>query len=430
MLLNLYRYLSGYLDVTVTGARPEQLVNRAVAAGMDLWNLRRRPERLTGCLLLADFHRIRPLARATRCRVRIRGRRGLPFLLRRLRARRMLVAGAACCTAALLWFTSHYWVVEVRGTELVDARAIRAGAARLGLRPGVVRWRVDLRRVEAELPRLVPDLGLVTVRTQGTRAVVAVVERVAPPPLKASGRVDIVADRDGCVVESVVAFWGMAKVKAGAAVAPGQTLIEGIFYRHSQPPLRSRWTKPHEWPPPPDLPVAAGRAQGEVWGRCYRQQYLEEPLHSEERIPTGRRTRRVVLRLGKTEILLKGGRTPPYAAFDVERRTARLPEWRNWLPPVEVTAETLTEVSVRRVPRDLAAVKAAAASRMLERLQWHLTPGVDLVVSHQIEELVRTPTYVGLRLTVETRERVGRPQPVAEGLPAPPVPPAQGHRQP
>lgn len=420
MLLSLYRYLSGYLAVRVSGARPEGLVNRLVDAGVDLWDLRRQGDALTGCIRLADFRAIRPLVRAAGCRVRIRRRGGLPFLLRRLRARHMLLAGALFCGLTLLWFTSHYWVVEVQGAERVDARAVRAGVASLGLRPGVLRWRVDLRRLEAELPRLVPDLAVVAVRTRGTRAVVAVVERVVPRPLPLRGRVDLVADRAGCLVESVVAFWGLARVKAGQPVAPGQTLIEGVFYQYSSPPLRTPWTDMAAWPPPPDVPVAVGMAQGEVWARCFRQEYVEVPLFRTEEVPTGRRATRVVLRLGKKEILIRGGAQPPFAAARVEHRTARLPGWRNWLPPVEVTTEVHSEVTRRQVPLAPAAAREEAARAQLERLAWHLTPGVDQVVAQDVVEWLRTPAYLGLRLTVETRERIGRPLPVAAGLPAPP----------
>lgn len=411
MLLSLYRYLSGYLDVAITGPRPERLVNLAVAAGMDLWDLRRQADRVTGRLLLADFRAIRPLAREARCRVRIRRRRGLPFLARRLLARRALVAGGLLSAAALLWFTSHIWVVEVRGAELVDARAIRAGAARLGLRPGVLRWEVDPQRVAQRLPQLVPDLGWVAVRTRGTRAVIEVVERhviQAPPP---AGRVDIVAAKN-CIIDNVVAFWGLARVKPGEVVEPGQTLIEGVFARHSQPPMRTPWTDMANWPPPPDLIVSEGRARGVAWGRCFYQHYEEVPLYTEERVPTGRKATRIVLRLGEKEILLKGERTPPFPLYDVQRRTARMPGWRNWVPPVEISTETLTEVTLRRAPRAPEAASREALDRFLERIQWHLTPGTDQVTARQVSELVRTPEYLGLHLLVETREEIGRPRPV------------------
>ncbi len=421
MLLSLYRMFSGYLDVTITGVAPERLVNLAVQAGMDLWDLRRHQGGVTGRLLLADFWRIRPLARAARCRVQIRHRWGGPFLARRLRSRWALLAGAIFSLAMLVWFTSHIWVIQVRGAEMVDARAVRAGAAQLGLRPGAVRWRVDLQRVEAGLPQLVPDLGWVTVRARGTRAVVEVVERKVERRLPAGGRVDVVAAKP-CVLDSVVAFWGLARARPGQVLEPGDTLIEGIFYRHSQPPLRTPYTKPENWPPPPDLAEGLGRAQGVAFGRCFYQHYVEVPLQVEERVPTGRNTTRVVLQAGKREILLKGDRREPYAAFDSQVHVTRLPGWRNWVPPVEVRTDSFTEVIIRQIPQDLAAAGEEAMQRLLERVRWQLTPGIDKITAQRIEELVRTPAYVGLRLTVETREQIGRPRPVAEGIPAAPAP--------
>lgn len=412
MLHVLARHLTGYLEVAVTGSRPEAFVNLAVATGLDLWDVRRSPTGLVAHMRLRDFFRVRPLARRARCRVRVSRRRGLPFWLRRVRRRWGLALGAALCGAAVLWLSSHIWFIQVRGAVQVDHRAVRAGLAQLGLRPGAWRWQVDVARIERDLPRLVPEVGWLTVRLEGVRAVVEVVERATVRPAGNPGRVDLVAGKDNCVVEEVITFAGMPVVRTGAVPRAGEVLIEGILYEFTSPPVRGPFTPPEAWPPRPDKPVGVLRAEGQVWARCYYTGYAEVPLWYEERVPTGRRATQVVLRWHGREILLKGPPQSPYAAYDVARWTLAVPPAaRNWLPAVEISTVTFTEVTVRRHPRDLESARAEVAADFTRRLAWHLVPGQDRLLNVEVQPHVRTGGALGLRILAVTREQIARPRP-------------------
>ncbi|BDG61409.1 sporulation protein YqfD [Caldinitratiruptor microaerophilus] len=426
MLPGIWRYLAGTVLVEVTGPQPERFVNLAVDAGIDLWDVHRRPDRLRARMLAPDFLCVRPVARRARCRVRIRSRSGLPFAWRRLRRRRGLLAGAALSALVLLWAVGHVWAVEVEGTRLLDPRAVRAALARLGLHPGV--WRVSVRpeAVERELPRLVPEVGWVSVRLDGTRAIVQVVERTTVRPPAPRGQVDIVA-RKPCIVDSVVVFRGRRRVQEGEVVTPGQVLIEGYLYHFSAPPQRPLFGGA-PWPPVPDRPVGPIQADGQVFGRCFYEEYVEVPLYEEREEATGRRQGRVVLRLGRREILLKGSPAPPFARYRLQRRSVGLPGWRNWRPPVELTTEIYEETRLMRVPRSPEAAREEAIRSLEERVRWQLQPGTDRVVRREIQEKVRTPDYLGLRVLIETREEIGRPAPAPQAGPAQPGPGLRGEQ--
>lgn len=412
VLLGIWRYLAGTLDVTIDGEEPEQLVNLAVAEGLDLWHLRRPlPDRLEARMLAPDFAYLRPLCRQARCRVRIRRRRGWPFLQRRLLRRRTLLAGAVLSAATLLWALGHVWEIDVRGTRLVDPKAVQAGLYELGLRPGAWRSRLNPAALEQQLSQRVPEVGWAAIRFQGVRAVVWVVERVAYTPPANPGRVDLVADHGDCVVESVVVYQGQRRVQEGDYIRPGQLLIEGGLYGFTAPPMRLPYTKPEDWPPTPDKPLAARVARGQVEARCFHTEILEVPLVREERIPTGRTQRQLVLRRGSREIILLG-RARPAGPAEVRRQTLGFAGWRNWLPPVELEMVAYDEVTIRREPVPEAEAVQAAVAEYLARLNWHLHPGTDRVVGQPLTEVQgRSRDRLRVRVVVQTRERVGRPQP-------------------
>lgn len=426
MFLGLWRYLSGTLEIAIEGAQPETLVNLAVAEGLDLWHLRRRPGQVWGRIRASHFRHLRPLCRQARCRVRIRGRRGWPFLQRRIRRRPYLVGGCLLSALALAWVLGHIWEVEVRGTALMDPRAVQAELYHLGLRPGAWRFRLRPAELERRLTERVPEVGWASVRLEGVRAVVQVLERTAYRPPPDPGRVDLVSDRDSCVVETVVVFQGQRRVQEGEAVRLGQVLIEGGLYGFTSPPIRLPYVQ--EWPPTPDKPLGPRVARGQVVARCSYEGYLEVPLVREEPVPTGRRRWQLGLRWGSRDILLLGGPVPAAGYREASRRTAGFAGWRNWLPPVELDMVAYEEVRVHRVPVPEAEAVQAAVREYLARLTWQLQPGTGQVVGPPaVAVSTRTPEYLGVRIRLETREAIGRPQPAATGTPGTEEPNVGGH---
>ncbi|MBQ1343207.1 MAG: sporulation protein YqfD, partial [Firmicutes bacterium] len=85
------RIISGWLTVEISGKRPESLLNLALSAGLALTGVRwLGPGRIEAQLTPEDLKRLRPLTRRARCRLHIRRRQGLPFLLACARRRPLL----------------------------------------------------------------------------------------------------------------------------------------------------------------------------------------------------------------------------------------------------------------------------------------------------------------------------------------------------
>ena len=88
------RLISGWLTVEIRGKSPERLLNLALDEGLALSDVRwLGPGLLLVHLTPEDLRRLRPLTRRARCRLRIRRRQGLPFLLAAARRRPLLPGG-------------------------------------------------------------------------------------------------------------------------------------------------------------------------------------------------------------------------------------------------------------------------------------------------------------------------------------------------
>jgi len=393
--------------VEVTRGSIERFLNLCLEAGIYLWGIERAEGRMWANLLVRDFFLLRPVARGSRCRVRILRRMGLPFLLRRLRLRPMLLVGFAGCLAALVWAGAHLWVVEVRitGPGYLDPRAVSAVAAEAGLRRGAWKGAVDPARVSQHIRSRIDEVAWAVIRVQGTRAVIEVVEKASVVPPNISTCVHLVARKAG-VVEQVIPFQGEPLVKKGSIVQPGDMLVECAlrYWSGGRPAVLPGM------PLPPREDVARTLvAQASVKALVYYQQYVEYPRVREVLEPTGRRESRWVLNWKDRSILLRGSEQAPFERYEMTTRSLSLGEWRSWKLPVELVIQNLEEVSVRHEPVPLEELKEQARRAMERRLAWLLGPTDKVVAPITVEVVEQTRERVGLMVRVETLEEIAAP---------------------
>ncbi len=405
MALGLLFYLLGYLEVRVAGARPERFLNLAVANGIYFWDVRWRDGELHLKMGIEAFRRIRPIVHRSRCRVRILRRRGFPFAWRRAAGRRVLLAGGLVLLACFYLLSGFVWFIEVRGLKEVPEEAVLTALARLGLRPGAWKGRIDPDRVGEELPAIIPRLGWAGVYFQGTKAVVEVAERTVLPadrrPEEAPG--DIVAAKDGLITHFLV-LRGEGLVREGQTVRRGQILVRGMV-------------GPAEGDVPPGdrvSPPLLVRARGVVRARVWYDAYAEVPLRMETPVRTGDAyVRRIVKILGKP-VVVSGWRRVPFDDYQVEETIVRPREWRNIAIPVEFKLLRYHKV-IRRVDdiTQSEAVRRAqveARRRILEEVP---VSAHILKESAQVVQLDRR--LVGVRVMLETEEDIGRFRPAGAG---------------
>lgn len=407
MLRWLITFFLGTLRIEITRGSIERFLNLALKERLNLWDIERLSDGMRATLTLADFFAMRPAARGSRCRVRILRRVGLPFLLKRLKRRPLLMAGAAVCLAVLIWAAGHLWVVEVRitGPQYLDPRAVSAVAAEVGLRRGASLSGVDLERVAQHIKDRIQEVSWAVIRVEGTRAVIEVVEKASVTPLSQATCVHLVARKSG-VIEQVVPFQGEPLVKKGDVVQRGDLLVEcALRY----------WTggRPGVLPGTP-LPPREGIArtlvaQASVKSRVSYRQYIEYPTTREVKEPTGRTETQWVLKWKDRSILLRGKAEPSFERYETASRAFSLGKWRSWKSPVELVIHDINEMSVRVEPVELAELEQKAREAMQRRLAWMLGPLDRVLRPIQTQVTEQGSGYVGILVTAETLEEISAP---------------------
>lgn len=407
MLKRMIIFLVGYLRIEVSEGRIEQFLNLAVEQGISLWQIQRLPDRMRATLTVRDFRALRPVARGSGCRVRIRRRYGLPFRLVRLRRRPVLALGGIVCLAVIVWASSHIWVIRVKvtGPQNLDPRAVTKVAAEAGLRTGVAKRGIDTRQVEQHIMKRMGELSWAVVRIQGTRAVIEVVEKAVQTMPDSEECINLVARKEG-IVEQVVPFQGEPMVRQGDVVRAGDLLVECSlrYWEGGRPAVLPGTEKP-----PREAVARTLTAQARVMAAISYRTYQEVPLLQEVQSPTGRKTTRWVLKWGDRTILLRGPDQVPFSHFKERRRHYGLGSWRNWDSPVEIVILDAEELRIRKERIPVSQAVERAKGKVDSWLKWSLGPSDKLLSPVEVEVVEQGQDYIGLRMTVQTLEDIAMP---------------------
>ncbi len=174
-----------------------------------------------------DYRKALKILKRNGARCELLRRRGISWMLYRLRKRAVLIGGCLVLTVLTIWIPTRIFFLEVKGNESLPANYIITQATEEGLIFGCKRAEVRSEKLKNQLLAKIPQLEWVGVTTSGCVATISVSESQTPNTSEEKYILgNIVAVCDG-VVNSVTVTKGNPICRPGQAVQKGQILISG-----------------------------------------------------------------------------------------------------------------------------------------------------------------------------------------------------------
>lgn len=230
LILRLWNYIRGYVIILVEGYFPEKFINVCINRGVYLWDVRREKS----CVIILKtgmkaFARLRPIAKKTRCRIKVCSKKGLPFILHRYRRRKTFIIGSLLFIVMVYVLSSFIWTVEVFGNKKIASEEIIMALSETGLRVGMWKPLVDTEKVSNQLLLKVRELAWISIDISGTRAKVEIAERVMKPPIiEKDVPCNILAVKDG-VIDTLNVKEGTPLIQVGSSVKKGDLIVAGMI---------------------------------------------------------------------------------------------------------------------------------------------------------------------------------------------------------
>lgn len=374
-------YFRGSCRFAAEGNFPERFLNLCARADMGLWDIQRTENGLSAKIIASRYRKLRPIAEKCGIKLRVKNKYGLPFRLLPYRKRAGMPLGLFLFVG-LIWVLGQFvWFVEIPQVSPALQNKLETAVYDAGLRPGMLRSRIDAHMISTELQLDLRELSWAGIVTAGSRISVDVREmEKVKKVIENSEPCNVIAAKDGVII-SINSTEGQNEAAVGQAVQKGDLLISGVV----------------EYP---DGAVSMVHAQGEVIAAAYYEldckiNYMQ---HKKER--TGRviTVNRVML-LG-VEIPLYWGKMP---SGDFERECS---EWQLSVGNTDFPFVVRKELWYEVMPTNREITATQAEAEAYKNMERQIKSLGELNIISRTEEIEHTEEGVILKVIMTTKEDI------------------------
>ena len=230
-MLDIIKYLRGYLRIRVSGFSPERFMNLCSNKDILLWDITQEGDSYCMCISLQSIYKLKTIARKTRTKVVILERCGLPFFVPVMRRRKMFLAGLLLAIG--FWYLSgqFVWDIEIDGNYRITTDQLETFLKEQNIREGMRREELDIELLEKEIRRHFSLVTWTSAKLDGTKLQISIKENDAPIFSSemddgVTDGTDLISEFDGTVV-AIVVRKGVPKVRIGNVVEAGTVLVDG-----------------------------------------------------------------------------------------------------------------------------------------------------------------------------------------------------------
>ena len=117
----LLNYILGYVTIEIEGYFTERFINICNNQKIFLWNMKRKCSTIVQINIgISDFKKIKRIAKKTKCRVKIQGKKGIPFILYKYKKRKIFALLFLLVIIAMFTLSNFIWNIEVVGNNKIS----------------------------------------------------------------------------------------------------------------------------------------------------------------------------------------------------------------------------------------------------------------------------------------------------------------------
>ena len=379
-------YILGYVNILVEGYFVEKFINICNKQKIFLWNLKRSKTTIIYTnVSIKDFKKLKPIAQKTKCKIKIKSKKGLPFIYNKYKKRKIFVIGLAMVLITIFTLSKFIWNIEVIGNEKINADEIIQIANENNLKIGKFKNKVDTKKIINKLRLERDDIAWIGIEIKGTNAIIKIVESIPKPNIIDDEEFcNIVATKDA-IIKKISAQNGTPVVKEGEIVKKGTVLIAGW--------LEGKYTGTR-------YVHATGSVQGKVWYTQKERIYFKQ----QKKEQTGNVENKYSLNINNFKINFNKG-VSKFKNYDTIETNKKVKLFSNFYLPIELIKITNTEVNITDITYTLEEAKNIGIEKAKQELN-NKIENLDNILSIQINDS-QTSEYIEVEVTYEMLENIG-----------------------
>lgn len=229
---NSIKNISGVITVQIEGFFTERFINLCKINNVKIWDIRNVVKGVIRFKMnLGEFKKLKFIAKKTKCKVKIKEKKGLYFTLFKYRKRKIIFILAFLLILFSIIFSNFIWNINISGNESITKEQVLTSLEKSGIYIGKCKIGLDKKQVVNDLRVQMSDLSWIGIQIEGTTATIKIVEKTKLKDEYIQNNVpgDIIASKSG-IITKIVPENGTAKYKEGSYIEKDSVAIEGCIY--------------------------------------------------------------------------------------------------------------------------------------------------------------------------------------------------------
>ena len=224
----IFSYILGFLKISVKGYYIERFINICKNNKITIWNLKRKNSiELNLNVRIKEFKEICKIAKKTGCKIKIKNKKGIPFLLHKYKKRKIFFILLILLVLIIGLSSCFVWNVEIKEENGYELENIREDIEKAGLKSGVFKGKINAKEIINKIRLERKDIAWMGIELKGTNAIVKLVKSDEKPDIiNEDEYCNIISDKEGIITKISVQN-GTANVKVGDTVKKGDILVNG-----------------------------------------------------------------------------------------------------------------------------------------------------------------------------------------------------------
>ena len=321
----LLSYILGYVAIKIEGYYIERFINICKNQKIAIWNLKRDGEiNLSFRAGVKDFKDICNIAKKTKCKLKIKHKKGVPFLLHRYKKRKIFLILLIIIISLVIFSSNFVWNVDIIEENGVKLENIEKDIEEAGLRVGQLKSTVNSKEIINKIRLERNDIAWMGIELKGTNVIVKIVKADEKPEIIDENEYcNIVSDKAG-VITKINSQTGTANMKVGDTVNVGDVLINGW--------MEGKYTG-----------IRYVHAKGEIQAKVWYTEYKNVSYNATERKETGNYENKYTLKINNFKINFHKG-VSKFKIYDTIETENKFRIFSDFYLPISVIKTTNKEI--------------------------------------------------------------------------------------
>ena len=383
----IYLYLFGYINIYVEGFFIERFINICISKKIMLWRLsRENSTSLTAKISIDDFKKIRAVAKKSKCKVKVKDKKGLPFLIKKYRKRKIFAITLLVIAILIFGLTRFIWNIEIKCNEDINEEEILSLLKDNGIVQGTYIKKINIDKTINNICLERDDVSWVGIEIKGTNLIIDIVKSEPKiQEIQADEPCNIISDKDAVILK-ISSQNGTSRVSEGDVVKKGDLLVEGI--------MEGKYTGNRYV-----------HAEAEVLAKVWYVKEAELPLKQEYFIETGETEKKYQININEFKINFNKS-LPKFEKYDTIEAVKKVKLFSNYYIPIEIKTITYKEQKKKYKEYTVEELSNELQNKLKQELLTENKISEKEVIEY-IPNVTEMENSVKVKMTCVVKEKIG-----------------------